>query len=80
MKTADVKVIFDALRPQQVELIKAISEQPQVDDSFLHQPFDEQKQWAFGEEVITKFGYDWDRGRQDKAPHPFTMGLSIDDA
>ena len=79
MKTADVKAIFDALRPQQVELIKAISEQPQVDDSFLHQPFDELKQWAFGEEVITKFGYDWDRGRQDKAPHPFTMGLSVDD-
>ncbi len=79
MKTADVKKIFDTLRPQQVALIKAISEKPQVDDSFLHQPFDEKKQWAFGEEVITKFGYDWDRGRQDKAPHPFTMGVSIDD-
>ena len=79
MKTADVKKIFDDLRPQQVELIKAISEKPQVDDSFLHQPFDEKKQWAFGEEVITKFGYDWDRGRQDKAPHPFTMGVSIDE-
>ena len=79
MKTADVKAIFDALRPQQVELIKAISEQPQVDDSFLHQPFDEQKQWDFGVEVITKFGYDWERGRQDKAPHPFTIGFSTDD-
>lgn len=79
MKTAEVKAIFDALRPQQVELIQAISEQPQVDDSFLHQPFDEKAQWDFGVEVITKFGYDWDRGRQDKAPHPFTMGLSIDD-
>lgn len=79
MKTAEVKAIFDTLRPQQVELIQAISEQPQVDDSFLHQPFDEKAQWDFGVEVITKFGYDWDRGRQDKAPHPFTMGLSIDD-
>lgn len=79
MKTADVKAIFDALRPQQVELIQAISEQPQVDDSFLHQPFDEQKQWDFGVEIITKLGYDWERGRQDKAPHPFTMGVSIDD-
>lgn len=79
MKTADVKAIFDALRPQQVELIKAISEKPEIDDSFLHQPFDEKKQWDFGEEVITKFGYDWQRGRQDKAPHPFTIGFSIDD-
>jgi carboxypeptidase Taq len=79
MKTSEVKAIFNALRPQQVELIQAISEQPQVDDSFLHQPFDEQKQWDFGVEVITKMGYDWERGRQDKAPHPFTMGVSIDD-
>jgi carboxypeptidase Taq len=79
MKTAEVKVIFDDLRPQQVKLIKAIAARPQVDDSFLHQPFDEQKQWDFGVEVITKFGYDWQRGRQDKAPHPFTNSSGIND-
>jgi len=79
MKTADVKAIFDGLRPRQVELIKAIAGKPQVDDSFLHQPFDEKKQWDFGAEVITKFGYDWIRGRQDKAPHPFTTSFSIND-
>ena len=48
MKTADVKAIFEGLRPKQVELIKAIADQPQVDDSFLHQPFDEKRQWSFG--------------------------------
>ncbi len=79
MKTADVKVIFEGLRPKQVELIKAIAAQPQVDDSFLHQPFDETKQWSFGVEVITKFGYDWKRGRQDKAAHPFTTEFGIND-
>ncbi|MBE3037395.1 MAG: carboxypeptidase M32 [Chloroflexi bacterium] len=79
MKTADVKAIFDGLRPKQVELIKAIAGKPQVDDSFLHQPFDEKKQLDFGVEVITKFGYDWIRGRQDKAPHPFTTSFSIND-
>jgi carboxypeptidase Taq len=79
MKTSEVKAIFDALRPQQVELIQALATRPQVDDSFLHQPFDGQKQWDFGVEVITKFGYDWQRGRQDKAPHPFTNGSSIND-
>jgi carboxypeptidase Taq len=79
MKTADVKAIFDALRPQQVELIRAIAARPQVDDSFLHQPFDEQKQWDFGVEVITKFGYDWERGRQDKSAHPFTGGPGVND-
>ncbi|MFH2040399.1 MAG: carboxypeptidase M32 [Chloroflexota bacterium] len=79
MKTSEVKVIFNDMRPKQVELIKKISNQPQVDNSFLHQPFDEKKQWDFGTEVITKFGYDWNRGRQDKAHHPFTSGFSLDD-
>ena len=79
MKTADVQTFFNDVRPQQVELIKAISAKTQVDDSFLHQAFDEQKQWDFGVEVITKFGYDWQRGRQDKSAHPFTGGPGIYD-
>jgi len=79
MKTDDVKAIFDGLRPMQVDLIKAISGKPQVDDAFLNLPFDEKKQWDFGVEVITRFGYDWNRGRQDKAPHPFSTSFSIND-
>ena len=79
MKTSEVKAIFDELRPQQVELLKAIADQPQVDASFLHIEYDEQKQWDFGVEVITKYGYDWERGRQDKSAHPFTIGFSVND-
>jgi carboxypeptidase Taq len=79
LKTREVKAIFDALRPQQVALLQAITERPEVDDSFLHLDYDEEKQWDFGVEVITKFGYDWNRGRQDKSPHPFTTNFGIDD-
>lgn len=79
MKTADVQAIFNQLRPQQVALIQAISARPQVEASFLYQPFDGQKQWDFGVEVITKFGYPWQRGRQDKAPHPFTTEMGLND-
>jgi carboxypeptidase Taq len=79
MKTEDVKQIFNKLRPQQVALIRAISERPQVDDSFLHQHYDEQKQWDFGIEVVSKYGYDWKRGRQDKSVHPFTTSFGLDD-
>jgi carboxypeptidase Taq len=79
MKTADVKSIFDALRPQQVELLRAIAEKPQVDDAFLHGEFDEKKMWDFSEVIATKFGYDWKRGRQDKSAHPFTTNFSIND-
>jgi carboxypeptidase Taq len=79
MKTEEVKDIFATLRPQQVELIQFIAAKPQVDDSFLHQSFDEKKQWDFGVEVITKFGFDWEHGRQDKSAHPFTQGMSVRD-
>lgn len=79
LKTADVKEIFAALRPQQVELLKNITSRPQVDDAFLHQEFDGQKQWDFGVEVLNKIGFPWERSRQDKAAHPFTTSFSIND-
>ncbi len=79
MKTAEVQAIFNALRPQQVALVQAIASRPQVEADFLYQPFDEQKQWDFGAEVITRFGYDWNHGRQDRAPHPFTTHFGIGD-
>lgn len=79
MKTADVKAIFDGLRPQQVELIKAIASKKQVKDDFLHKKYNEKKLMDLGVEVVTKFGYDWERGRQDKAPHPFETAFSIND-
>ena len=79
LKTADVKAIFDELRIQQVDLLKKISSKPQVDDSFLKVPFDEQKQWDFGVRVITAFGYDWQRGRQDRSAHPFTTSFGSGD-
>jgi carboxypeptidase Taq len=79
LKTRDVQKIFHELRPKQIALIQAISEKPQVDDSFLYQSFEEKKQWDFGVDVITRFGYDWEHGRQDKSTHPFTSGSSIYD-
>lgn len=79
LKTADVQRIFNALRPQQVELIKAITSRPQVDDSFMHLTYPEKGQWDFGVEVITKFGYDWEGGRQDKSAHPFTTSFGFGD-
>lgn len=79
IKTAEVKAIFEALRPQQVELIQAIAARPQVDDSFLHLSYDQQKQWDFGVETATAFGFDWNRGRQDKSTHPFSQSMGIYD-
>ncbi|HNN12732.1 MAG TPA: carboxypeptidase M32 [Anaerolineales bacterium] len=79
MKTAEVREIFGNLRPKQVALIKAISETRQVKDDFLNRKYNEKKVWDFGESIITKFGYDFSRGRQDKAPHPFETTFSVND-
>lgn len=79
MKTADVKAIFDGLRPKQVKLIKSIAKSKQVKDDFLYKKYNEKKLVEFGEKVISQFGYDWNRGRQDKAPHPFETTFSVND-
>jgi carboxypeptidase Taq len=80
MKTAEVEAVFSALRPKQTALIRAIADRGrQVDDSILHVEYEEDKQWAFGLSVIKDFGFDFERGRQDKAPHPFTTGFGIGD-
>jgi carboxypeptidase Taq len=41
--------------------------------------YDEQKQWDFGVETITKMGYHWERSRQDKTLHPFTTSFGWGD-
>jgi carboxypeptidase Taq len=79
MKTEEVKAIFDGLRPKQVKLIKAIAKSKQVKDDFLFKKFNEKKLNDFGVNVITRFGYDWTRGRQDKAAHPFETTFSVND-
>lgn len=79
MKTVDVQKIFASVRPEQVELIHAIAGQKQVDDSLLHQHFPEAKQLEFGRQVVTAFGFDWQRGRQDKVTHPFMTNFGYGD-
>jgi carboxypeptidase Taq len=80
MKTKEVQAVFDQLRPAQVALVQEITERGRpVDDRVLHLPYDEGKQWAFGEEVARRFGYDFNRGRQDKSAHPFTTSFGQND-
>jgi carboxypeptidase Taq len=79
MKTADVKAIFDLLRPRQVTLIKRIAERPTTRDDILARRFDERRLWDFSAEVTRTMGYDWNRGRMDRAPHPFETAFSVND-
>jgi carboxypeptidase Taq len=71
MSAASVRAVFADLREQLVPIVRAIAERPEVDNSVLHQHYPEAKQLAFGLDVIRDYGYDFDRGRQDKTHHPF---------
>jgi carboxypeptidase Taq len=79
MKTADVREIFAAIRPQQVELIEKIRAAQQVDDKVLWQHYPEAAQRAAGLEVIQALGYDMKRGSMDKVHHPFQATLAHGD-
>lgn len=79
MKTADVQGIFNKLRSQQVKLIRNIKSAKQVKADFLHKKYAEKKVWGFSAAIASKFGYDFTRGRQDKAAHPFETSFSVND-
>lgn len=80
MKTSEVRTLFTELKEGTVPLLKAIvASGVEIDDSMLHQQFDERKQEQFGVEVTRAFGYDWERGRQDRTTHPFCTHFGRDD-
>jgi carboxypeptidase Taq len=79
MKAENVRALFTELRQQLLPLAQAIKEQPLADDSCLHHSYPEEQQLAFGTEIIKRYGYDFNRGRQDKTHHPFMTKFSLGD-
>ena len=80
MKTRDVRVLFEEVRPVVVEMVQAIAQrQEHVDNSCLLRSFEELKQEQFGKEVVASFGYDFKRGRLDRTTHPFATSFGKND-
>jgi carboxypeptidase Taq len=79
MKVSTVRPLFAELRAQLVPIVQAITAQPPADDACLKQLYPEDQQLAFGQEVIKVYGYDFNRGRQDKTHHPFMTKFSLGD-
>jgi carboxypeptidase Taq len=79
MTTASVRTLFAELRRDLVPLVRAVCEQPAVDDGCLRGSFGEAAQLAFGLEVAQRLGYDLARGRLDKTHHPFCTKFSAGD-
>lgn len=79
-KVEEVKKVFAELRDATVPLVKAIvSEGTSVEDAAVRQAFEEDRQEQFGVEVIKDFGYDFQRGRLDRAVHPFAQSIGKND-
>ncbi|HEX2620185.1 MAG TPA: carboxypeptidase M32 [Phototrophicaceae bacterium] len=80
MTTERVKAIFDGHKPQLVELIAAINKNGRkTSNAILHQPLDVSKQGEFARWAASTIGFDFKRGRQDVAVHPFAMGIARTD-
>jgi carboxypeptidase Taq len=74
--TKRLRVMFDELKAGIVPLVRDVSARLDVDRAApLEGGFDEKKQENFGREIISRFGYDWSRGRQDRAVHPFCINF-----
>lgn len=79
MKASTIRTLFADLRAQLVPIVEAITAQSVADASCLQQYYPEAAQLAFSREVIKDFGYDFDRGRQDKTHHPYMTKFSLGD-
>lgn len=79
MKASDIRRIFGELREQLVPIVMKITEQKEADDLPLRKKYPEDQQLAFGIAVAKEYGYDFQRGRQDKTHHPFCTSFSIGD-
>lgn len=68
--------LFTELRERLVVLLRKVQASGvAVDDTCLHQRFDQAKQIEFGRLVLVAMGYDFERGRLDLSAHPFTTSF-----
>ncbi len=79
MKTAEVSAIFETLKPHLIDLTRAIAERAGSGDEPITGHFPIADQNALTSRLAADLGYDYTRGRQDQAPHPFCINFSRDD-
>jgi carboxypeptidase Taq len=67
--------MFGDLKEGTAGMVRAVSAAADDRTAPIRGAFDEARQEAFGKEIAAAFGYDWGRGRQDRAPHPFCINF-----
>jgi len=72
--------MFTDLKPALVELTRAIASSSRpADDSLLYRSYSIEPQRKLTLRLAGEFGFDFKRGRQDEAAHPFCSGFNRDD-
>ncbi|MBN1487793.1 MAG: carboxypeptidase M32 [Anaerolineae bacterium] len=80
MKTTQVEALFSDLKTGLKPLVREIADKDSIDDTFFSKDaYNTERQWDFTMLLLRDIGYDFNRGRQDKAPHPFTINFSTKD-
>jgi len=77
MTTAEVRVVFDRLKEEQIPLVEAASrngDRPARDRRF---PIERQQEFEL--RVLERFGFDRGSWRLDPTVHPFATSIAIDD-
>ncbi len=78
-KTQPTTETFEDVKKELIPFLEEIQSKPKPDDSFMFQHFDKHEQWQFGMDLLKQIGYDFEAGRQDIAPHPFTISFGCND-
>jgi carboxypeptidase Taq len=73
METTEVAEVFGTIRPALSELVKHA---PEVDASFLEQPYPVDAQVAFYGRILATLGFDEGSYRLDQTVHPFCTSFS----
>ena len=74
LTTDQLEEIFAELKQAIVPLVADVARNADaVDDTVLHRDFDPGVQVRYALDLVTKLGYDIERGRQDLSAHPFTI-------
>jgi carboxypeptidase Taq len=80
LTTDQLETIFAELKRAIVPLVADIARNADaVDDRMLYRGFDPTTQLGYAVDVVTKLGYDLERGRQDISTHPFSTSFGPGD-
>ncbi len=80
MKTADVAAVFQPLREELVRLVGAIqASAKKAPVEIIERFYSTTAQQVFAEGAAKRIGFDFERGRLDRSPHPFCSGFGPGD-